>query len=57
MAGAQVRTVKLLLAVGAGVSEGEYVNRAQALIGVTGNAMSGEATATVRIVLCVEQCM
>jgi uncharacterized repeat protein (TIGR01451 family) len=50
LAGTQTRTVKLLLAVGAGVSEGEYVNRAQAVIGVTGSAMSGEATATVRIV-------
>jgi uncharacterized repeat protein (TIGR01451 family) len=50
LAGTQSRTVKLLLAVGAGVSEGEYVNRAQAVIGVTGSAMSGEATATVRIV-------
>ena len=35
----------LLLAVGAGVTEGEFVNRAQALSGLTGNAMSGEATA------------
>ena len=42
-------TVQLLLAVGAGVSEGEYVNRAQVVNGVTGNAMSGEATATVRV--------
>ncbi len=50
IAGNQVRTVKVLLAVGAGVSEGEYVNRAQALNVVTGNAMSGEATATVRLV-------
>ena len=50
IAGTQVRTVKLLLAVGAGVSEGEFVNHAQALNGVTGNAMSGEATATVRLV-------
>ena len=40
----------LLLAVGAGVSEGEFVNRAQALHGLTGNALSGEATATVRVV-------
>jgi len=48
--GTQVRTVKLLLAVGAGVSEGEYVNRAQAVNDLTGGAMSGEATATVRIV-------
>jgi uncharacterized repeat protein (TIGR01451 family) len=50
IAGTQVRTVKLLLAVGAGVTDGEYVNRAQAVNGVTGNAMSGEATATVRVV-------
>ncbi len=50
MAGTQVRTVKLLLSVGAGVTEGEYVNRAQAVNSVTGNAMSGEATATVRVV-------
>src|SRR6266516_3217388 len=50
IAGNQVRTVKVLLAVGAGVSEGEYVNRAQALLGVSGSAMSGEATATVRLV-------
>ena len=45
-----MRTLKLLLAVGAGVSEGEFVNRAQAVSGVTGSAMSGEATATVRMV-------
>jgi uncharacterized repeat protein (TIGR01451 family) len=50
IAGTQVRTVKLLLAVGAGVTEGEYVNRAQAMNLVTSNAMSAEATATVRIV-------
>jgi uncharacterized repeat protein (TIGR01451 family) len=50
IAGTESRTVKLLLAVGAGVTEGEYVNRAQVMNGVTGDAMSGEATATVRIV-------
>jgi hypothetical protein len=44
-----MRTVRLLLAVSAGVSEAEYVNRAQVLNGVTGNFMSGEATATVRV--------
>jgi len=43
-------TLKLLLAVGAGVSEGEFVNRAQALSTLTGDAMSGEAFATVRLV-------
>ncbi len=50
LAGTQVRTLKLLLSVGAGVSEGEYVNRAQAVNVLTGNPMSGEATATVRVV-------
>jgi uncharacterized repeat protein (TIGR01451 family) len=42
--------VKLLLAVGAGVSEGEFVNRAQAVSSLTGSAMSPEAEATVRLV-------
>jgi uncharacterized repeat protein (TIGR01451 family) len=50
IAGTESRSVKLLLAVGAGVTEGEYVNRAQVINGVTGAAISGEATATVRIV-------
>ncbi len=49
IAGTEVRTLKLLLAVGAGVGEGEFVNRAQVVIGVTGEAISGEATATVRV--------
>ncbi len=48
--GSSSRTLKLLLAVGAGVTEGEYVNRAQVINGTTGSAISGEATATVRIV-------
>jgi large repetitive protein len=43
-------TITLLLAVGAGVGEGEFTNRAQALQGVTGQPMSGEATATVRVI-------
>jgi uncharacterized repeat protein (TIGR01451 family) len=42
--------LRLLLAVGAGVGEGEFVNRAQAMSARTGRAMSGEASATVRIV-------
>jgi uncharacterized repeat protein (TIGR01451 family) len=49
MAGAQARTLRLLLAVGAGVTESEYVNRALVTNGTTGGAMSGEATATVRV--------
>jgi uncharacterized repeat protein (TIGR01451 family) len=49
IAGTQTRTVKLLLAVGGGVTEGEYVNHAQVVNGTTGEAMSGEATATVRV--------
>ncbi len=44
------RSLLLMLAVGAGVSEGEYVNRAQAVSSLTGLALSGEATATVRVV-------
>ncbi len=43
-------TIKLLRAVGAGVTEGEFVNRAQAVSSVTGTAMSEEASATVRLV-------
>jgi hypothetical protein len=43
-------TIKLLLAVGAGVSEGEFSNRAQAMNALTGGAMSEEASATVRLV-------
>jgi uncharacterized repeat protein (TIGR01451 family) len=46
----QARTVKLLVIVGAGVSEGEFVNHAQVVNSVTGGAMSGEVSATVRIV-------
>ena len=42
--------LKLLLAVGSGVGEGEFVNRAQAMSGLTGGTASTEATATVRIV-------
>jgi uncharacterized repeat protein (TIGR01451 family) len=43
-------SIKLLLAVGAGVSEGEFVNRAQAINSLTGNVMSEQAEATVRLV-------
>ena len=49
IAATQARAIKLLLAVGAGVSEGEYVNRAQVLNEATGETISGEATATVRV--------
>jgi uncharacterized repeat protein (TIGR01451 family)/fimbrial isopeptide formation D2 family protein len=45
----QRRTVRFLLVVGSGVSEGEYVNRAAVLNATTGAAISGEATATVRV--------
>ena len=44
------RVLRLLLAVGAGVSEGEFVNTAQAFSSVTGAPLSGEASATVRVV-------
>jgi uncharacterized repeat protein (TIGR01451 family) len=50
-------TLKMLFIVGAGVSEGEYVNRAQVFNAVaprshagTTRAASGEASATVRVV-------
>ena len=46
----QEKTIKFLLVVGSGVTEGEYVNRAQVLNTATGAAVSGEATATVRVV-------
>ena len=42
--------IKLLLAVGAGVTEGEFINRAFARNGLTGNVMSAEAQAKVRII-------
>ena len=44
------RTVVLLLTVGAGVTEGEFVNQAEAFSGLTGIALSGVASATVRVV-------
>ena len=47
--GAQ-HTLKLLFIVGAGVSEGDYVNRAQVINNLTGGVASGEAMATVRVV-------
>jgi uncharacterized repeat protein (TIGR01451 family) len=46
----QKYTIRLLLVVGSGVSEGEYVNRAQVLISATGGAISEEATATVLVI-------
>jgi uncharacterized repeat protein (TIGR01451 family)/fimbrial isopeptide formation D2 family protein len=46
----QKYTIQLLLVVGSGVSEGEYVNRAVVYNTATGGAVSGEATATVRVV-------
>jgi hypothetical protein len=42
--------IRLLLAVGSGVGEGEFVNRAQAMSALTGGAISTEASARVRIV-------
>ena len=50
LAAASRSSLVLLLAVGAGVSEGEYVNRAQAIEGATDLPLSGEATARVRVV-------
>jgi uncharacterized repeat protein (TIGR01451 family) len=50
VAGSSRVTLRLLLAVGAGVGEGEYVNRAQAISSTTGLPLSGEATAKVRVI-------
>lgn len=47
---AQTQTIKLLLIVGAGANEGEYVNRAQVIDNLTSSPASIEATATVRVV-------
>lgn len=44
-----VRTLKLLLVVSSGVSEGEYTNRARVFNTTLGTSVSGEATATVRV--------
>jgi uncharacterized repeat protein (TIGR01451 family) len=46
----QKYTIQLLLVVGSGVSEGEYINRAVVYNTATGGAASGEATATVRVI-------
>jgi uncharacterized repeat protein (TIGR01451 family)/fimbrial isopeptide formation D2 family protein len=46
----QRRTIRFLLVVGSGVSEGEYVNRASVRNTTTGASISGEATATVRVI-------
>ncbi|MEJ2393109.1 MAG: isopeptide-forming domain-containing fimbrial protein [Gammaproteobacteria bacterium] len=43
-------TIKLLLIVGAGVSEGKYVNRAQVFDTQSGGAFSEVAMATVRVI-------
>jgi uncharacterized repeat protein (TIGR01451 family) len=43
------RTITFLMIVGSGVSEGEYVNRAQVMDNATESAASGVATATVRV--------
>jgi len=47
---ASSRSLMLLLAVGGGVGDGKFVNRAQAVSSLTGLALSGEATATVQVV-------
>jgi uncharacterized repeat protein (TIGR01451 family) len=44
------REIKLLLVVGSGVSEGEYVNNAWAVNTFTGDDISGVASATVRVI-------
>ncbi|WP_159435992.1 isopeptide-forming domain-containing fimbrial protein [Microbulbifer donghaiensis] len=46
----QTRTVKLLLVVGSGVGEDEYINRARMFNDLSGQVASGEASATVRVI-------
>ncbi len=46
----QKYTIQLLLVVGSGVSEGEYVNRALVRNTATGGAISEDATATVQVI-------
>ncbi len=46
----QLITLKMLLVVGSGVSEGEYINRVQAVNNRTSQVASGQATATVRVI-------
>jgi len=43
-------TIKLLLVVGSGVQEGEYINRAQIFSAITNGSVSEQARATVRVV-------
>ncbi|NTW65776.1 MAG: DUF11 domain-containing protein [Nitrospirae bacterium] len=50
LSSADQHVVRLLLIAGAGVREGDYVNSAQVMNGTTGEAVSGVATATVRVV-------
>lgn len=50
LASSERHILKLLFIVGAGVSEGDYINRAQIINNLTGSVSSGEATATVRVV-------
>ena len=50
LASTDQHVIRLLLIAGAGVREGDYVNSAQVMNGATGEAVSGVATATVRVV-------
>jgi uncharacterized repeat protein (TIGR01451 family) len=43
-------TLQMLMAVGAGVGEGEHINRAFVVNSLSGLQLSGEASATVRVV-------
>ncbi len=45
-----ILTIKMLLIVGSGVGEGEYVNTARVINSLTGEAASGIASATVRVI-------
>jgi len=47
---AQTRIIKLLLVVGSGVGEGEYINTARLINSLTGEPASGVASVAVRVI-------
>jgi uncharacterized repeat protein (TIGR01451 family) len=49
-AAGEKKTIKLLAAVGAGVSEGTYINRASAMNNIVGATVSNTAQASVRVI-------
>ncbi|HEY6873584.1 MAG TPA: isopeptide-forming domain-containing fimbrial protein [Geobacteraceae bacterium] len=50
LASSTTHTITFLMIVGSGVSEGEYVNRAQVMDNAVGSVASGVASATVQVI-------